>query len=63
MKINDLAKALEDWKTSKRLFLEADGNLQDGETERLAFVDMLPADISSMLMHMELPAYDTFDKI
>ena len=39
--MDDLNKALEDWETSRRLFVEADGKLPEDSNERLAFMDML----------------------
>ena len=45
--MDDLNKALEDWETSKRLFVEADGKLPEDSNERLAFIDMLPPDVSA----------------
>jgi hypothetical protein len=43
--VEGLEKALEEWRTNKRLFTEADGKLPDSETMRLAFVAMLPHEV------------------
>ena len=48
----------------KRLFAEADGKHPEDSNERLAFIDMLPPDVSTnVLMHMDMPGYETYDKI
>ena len=62
--INDLAKALEDWETSKREFEEADGARQTDDSERLVFLDLIPQEISAhVIMHMDMPGYATYDAI
>ena len=62
--MDDLSKALEDWETSKRLFAEADGKLPEDSNQRLVLNDMLPPDVSSnVLMHMDMPGYEMYDKI
>ena len=62
--INDLAKALEDWETSKREFEEADGARQTDDSERLVFLDLIPQEISAhVIMHMDMPGYETYDAI
>ena len=43
--VEGLEKVLDDWKTSKRMFTEADGKLPDAETMRLVFVAMLPHEV------------------
>ena len=44
--MDDLNTALEKWETNKRLFERADGKPPDAEQERLAFIGILPGDIS-----------------
>ena len=62
--MDDLTAALEAWETNKRLFEKADGKLPDHEQERLAFVGILPHDISAnVIMEMEKPGFSTFDEI
>ena len=44
--------------------MEANGKLPEDSNERLAFIDMLPPDVSAnVLMHMDIPGYETYDKI
>ena len=62
--MDDLSAALEAWETHKRLFEKADGKLPDREQERLAFVGILPNDISAnAIMEMEKPGCSTFEDI
>ena len=62
--MDDLSKALDDWEPSKRLFATADGKLPNNIKERLAFIDMLPPDVSAnVLMHMDMPGYEAYNKI
>ena len=62
--MDDLAQALEDWETSKRLYAEADGVTPGPNQERMAFVNPLPGDISSnVLMHLDMPGYKTYEAI
>ena len=52
--MEDLTTSLETRKTNKRLFEKADGKLPDAEQERLAFIDILPGDISpNVIMEMD----------
>ena len=53
--LDDQPKALEDWETNKRLYTESGGTLLEESQERLAFIEMLLADINVYLtMHMDL---------
>ena len=62
--VDDVTKALEEWATNKRLFVEADGPLPPPEQERLAFIQLLPHEMNTYVsMHMEMyPTYDTLLK-
>ena len=52
--MGDLTVAVETWETNKRLFEMADGKLPDAEQERLAFVGILPVDITpNIIMDMD----------
>ena len=53
--VQGLEKALDDWKTSKCMFTEADGKLPDAETMRLAFVAMLPYEVYTYVsLHLDM---------
>ena len=56
--VEGLEKAMDDWKTNKRLFTEADGKLPDAETMRPAFVAMLPHEVYTYVsLHMDMEKY------
>ena len=59
--IDRVEQAIVDWKTTCRLYAEADGPPQDEEARRIALVGMLPQD---MYMHItmlwELPQYKSY---
>ena len=62
--MDDLTLAPETWETNKRLFEKAEGQLPDAEHERLAFVGILPGDIStSVIVEMEKFGFETFAAI
>ena len=57
-------KALDDWRTSKRMFMEADGKFPDAETMRLAFVAMLPHEVYTYVsLHLDMEEYDSVGKL
>ena len=39
--IDDLPKAMEEWETNKRLFVESNGTLPSEDSERLSLIEML----------------------
>ena len=51
--MDDLSAALEAWESNQRLFEKADGKLPDREQERLAFVGILPHDISVNVIRLD----------
>ena len=62
--MSDLDTALETWETNKRLFERADGKLPDAEQERLAFIGILPGDISpNVIMEMAKPGFETYAEV
>ena len=62
--VEGLEKALEEWRTNKRLFTEADGKLPDAETMRLAFVAMLPHEVYTYVsFHLDMEEYDSLMKL
>jgi hypothetical protein len=62
--VEGLEKALEEWRTNKRLFTEADGTLPDSETMRLAFVAMLPHETYTYVsLHVDMAEYDNLMKL
>ena len=62
--IDKFAQRLEDWDTSCRLMVENGGEMPSDETRRLAFIEMLPADVNAYVtMRMDDAEYDTFGKI
>ena len=62
--VNDVERALEDWRTTKRIFTEADGKLPDGETLHLAFLGMLPQEVYTYVaLHLDSGEFGTADKL
>ena len=62
--MDDLNTAFETWGTNKRLFQRADGKLPDAEQERLAFIGILPSDISpNVIMEMAKPGFETYSEV
>ena len=62
--VEGFENALDDWKTSKRMFTEADGKLPDPETMRLAFVAMLPHEVYTYVsLHLDMEEYDSVGKL
>ena len=62
--VETLEKALEDWKTTKRLFGEADGVLPSAEIIKLAFVSMLPHEVYTYVsLHLYTEEYSTLPKL
>ena len=62
--INDLQQKLEDWDTNRLLMVENGASLPNDETRRLAFVEMLPAEINAYItMRLDDPSFDTFSNI
>ena len=62
--MNDLNAALETWETNRRLFERADGKLPDAEQERLAFIGILPGDISpNVIMEKAKPGFETYAEV
>lgn len=54
-------QALADWDTNTRLFLEADGPVQDEQSWRISLEAMLPSEIQAHItMHWEQPEYSSF---
>ena len=62
--VEGLEKAMDDWKTNKRLLTEADGKLPDAETMRLAFVAMLWHEVYTYVsLHMDMEEYGSVGKL
>ena len=62
--LDDLPKALEDWESNKGLYTESGGVLPEESQERLAFIEMLPADINVYItMHMDLEDHRTLQAL
>ena len=62
--LDDLPKALEDWEINKRLYTASGGVLPEESQERLAFIEMLPADINVYItMHMDLEEHKTLQAL
>ena len=62
--VDNLEKALEEWKTTKRLFVEADGALPSAEIMKLAFAAMLPHEVYTYVsLHLDTDEYSTLPKL
>ena len=62
--IDELEQCLEEWSTNCRLMLENGGKMPDDESRRVAFIEMLPADMSTYAtMRMDEDDFSTFNKI
>ena len=62
--IEDLEAKLEVWNTNCRLMLENGGALPDDESRRVAFIEMLPDELSvHATMRLDDPDFDSFTKV
>ena len=61
---DEVEQRLEDWNSNCRLMVENGGESQSDETKRLALIEMLPPEINSyVILHMDEPRYDSFEKV
>ena len=62
--IDDLEGKLEEWNTNCRLMVENGGEMPTDETLRMAFIEMLPAEvIAYVTIRLDEPDFNTYSKV